>query len=234
MSDKIILYTIPFAGGSSFSYSNWRKYLNHDIELVNLDYSGHGMRVNEDLINDFDEVVNDILQCIINHKDNSKFMIYGHSMGGMVAYFVSHILQDKFHMNPDYLFIGGCPSPKFFSRDRKKYSYDEIVEQMIQDKRITQELADSSEFNTQIYPIIENDYNMLIRNFDGVFKDALANTTVCLSGLQDNVVESSDICDWSNYILRVVYRSIDDEHYFNESSSLQVCDIINKIVCTEI
>ena len=155
-------------------------------------------------------------------------------MGGMVAYFVSHILQDKFHMNPDHLFIGGCPSPKYFSRDRKKYIYDEIVDQMIQDNRITQELAASSEFNTQIYPIIENDYNMLIRNFDGVFKDPLSNTTVCISGLQDTVVESSDICDWSNYISRVVYRSIDDEHYFNESSASQVCDIINRIVCTEI
>lgn len=234
MSDKIILYTIPFAGGSSFSYSSWKKYLDLDIELVNLDYSGHGRRIDERLFNDFDDVVNDILKCIVDHNNKSKFMVYGHSMGGMVAYFVSHILQDKFHMNPNCLFIGGCPSPKFFSRDRKKYEYDEIVNQMLNDNRITPEIVGSSEFNTQIYPIIENDYNMLCRNFDGFFNELLLNTTICLGGLQDNTVDPSGIRDWNNYISRVVYRSVDDEHYFNESSSAIVCDIINKTTRMEI
>ncbi|MBA2213295.1 thioesterase II family protein [Sellimonas intestinalis] len=234
MSDKIILYTIPFAGGSSFSYSSWNKYLDSDIELVNLDYSGHGKRMDEKLFDNFDDVVNDILQCIVNHHNKSRFMIYGHSMGGMVAYFVSHILQDKFHMNPDCLFIGGCPSPKFFSRNRKKYQYDEIVDQMIRDNRITPEIAESNEFKTQIYPIIENDYNMICRNFDDFFNELLINITICIAGLQDSTVDSSGIRDWNNYISRVEYRSVDDEHYFNENSSLTVCNIINKITCIKV
>lgn len=230
MSDKFVLYTIPFAGGSSFSYSSWNKYLDPDIELINLDYSGHGRRMEEELLNNFDDVVNDILKHIVYHKNNDKFMIYGHSMGGMIAYFVSHILQDKFHMNPKYLFIGGCPSPKIFSRNRKKYTHDEIVDQMLDDKRITLDIAGSDEFNSQIYPIIENDYNMLCRNFDGFFNEVLTNTTICLYGLQDSTVDYSDIRDWNNYISRIAYRSIDDEHYFNENSAMAVCNIINNMV----
>jgi len=234
MSDKIVLYTIPFAGGSSFSYSDWNKYLDRNIELVNLDYSGHGKRMDEDLINSFDEVVDDMLKLIINHVDKSKFMIYGHSMGGMVAYYVSHILQDNFHMNPNCLFIGGCPSPKFFSCDRKKYERNMIIEQMLKDNRIDLEIAESDEFNSIIYPIIENDYNMLCRNFDGIFNELLFNITICLGGLKDDTVDSLGIQDWNNYISRVVYRLVDDAHYFNESSSEVVCNIINKTMRTEI
>ena len=75
MSKKFVLYTIPFAGGSSLSYAGWNKYLSSDIELMNLDYSGHGKRIGEGLISNFDDVVSDILNQIKDSLNNRKFLI---------------------------------------------------------------------------------------------------------------------------------------------------------------
>lgn len=234
MSKKFVLYTIPFAGGSSFSYASWKKYLSPDIELVNLDYSGHGKRIGEGLISNFDDVVSDILIQIKNSVNNHKFLIYGHSMGGMVAYYVSHILQEKFHIIPEILFIGACPSPNNFSRHRKKYTYDEIVNQMFDDNRITSEIIQNEEFNKQIYPIIENDYNMLCRQFDTFFDDMLMIRSVCIYGQHDDTVDYNKVREWSKYILKSKYCSVDDGHYFNEKSAKAVCNIINSVVSREL
>ncbi len=233
MSKKFVLYTIPFAGGSSLSYLGWNKYLNSDIELVNLDYSGHGKRIGEVLISNFDDVVWDILTQIKDSLNNRKFLIYGHSMGGMVAYYTSRILQEKFQTIPELLFIGACSSPQFFFRDRKKYTYDEIVNQMLYDNRITSEIVQTEEFDKQIYPIIENDYNMLCRPFDVFSADMLMCRSVCLYGLRDNTISYDEVQDWSKYILKSEYRSIDDDHYFNENSAKSVCSIINSAVNRE-
>lgn len=114
MSKKLVLYTIPFAGGSSLSYLGWNKYLNSDIELVNLDYSGHGKRIGEVLISNFDDVVWDILTQIKDSLNNRKFLIYGHSMGGMVAYYISRILQEKFQTIPELCLSGLVLLQNFF------------------------------------------------------------------------------------------------------------------------
>ena len=233
MSKKFVLYTIPFAGGSSLSYAGWNKYLSSDIELMNLDYSGHGKRIGEGLISNFDDVVCDILNQIKDSLNNRKFLIYGHSMGGMVAYYTSHILQDKFHIIPELTFIGACSSPNNFSRGRKRYTYDEIVNQMLDDNRITPKIVQTEEFNKQIYPIIENDYNMLCRQFDVFSDNMLMSRSVCLYGLRDNTIAFSEVREWSKYILRGEYRSIDDDHYFNENSAKAVCNIINSAVSRE-
>ncbi|MFJ8100466.1 MULTISPECIES: thioesterase domain-containing protein [unclassified Lysinibacillus] len=41
----IKLFCLPYAGGSAVMYNSLEKYINEVIEIIPLEYSGHGERI---------------------------------------------------------------------------------------------------------------------------------------------------------------------------------------------
>lgn len=234
MNSLIKLYTLPFAGGSSFSYMPWKKYLNSNIELINLDYVGHGRRMKSRLTKNFSDVVEDIVNQI--EKDNTEkapFIIYGHSMGGMVAYLSSITLSKEHNMCPSKVIIGACRCPEKFSDNcKQEVNYNAIVEGLLQENRIIEQIAQSDEFNTNIYPIIENDFQM-IRDCDvaQIKKQKLNNEIICLYGEKDQTVQYSDILGWNEYTeKKIVCKKFTAGHFFMEDNAREVCEYINELI----
>lgn len=58
MAKKV--YCIPYAGGSTLFYSKLSNYLAEDIELVPLELSGRGLRMEEPLYEEFQESLMDL------------------------------------------------------------------------------------------------------------------------------------------------------------------------------
>ncbi|MBE6049556.1 MAG: thioesterase [Clostridium sp.] len=233
MSSEIKLYTLPFAGGSSFSYMPWKKYINSNIKLINLDYPGHGKRIKSSLIKNFSDVVLDIVEQIQNdNKKKTPFIIYGHSMGGMIAYLSSVILTNR-NMCPSKVIIGACRCPEKFSNDSKQEdNYASIVEELLQGNRITEQIAKSQEFNTIVYPIIKNDFEMM-RDCDvsQLKKQKLNNEIICLYGENDKTVQHLDVIGWNDYTEKnFICKKIKSGHFFVEDNAKEVCEYINELI----
>ena len=60
------LFCFPHAGGSSSIYLKWNNVIENTskMEIIPLEYKGHGYRMDEDFYNDFDEMVGDMLKCV--------------------------------------------------------------------------------------------------------------------------------------------------------------------------
>lgn len=234
MDSKIKLYTLPFAGGSSFSYMQWKKYLSRNIEIISLDYPGHGRRIKYRLSKDFREVVEDIVDQIkCDNLDKAPFVIYGHSMGGMVAYLSSVDLEKYYNLIPEKVIIGACKCPDAFnSCTKEKVNYNIIVKELLDGHRITKEIADTVEFKKNIYPIIENDFEM-IREFDNMqwSKVKIGSELICLYGGMDETVQYSNIVGWKEYTKKTLLcKMINSGHFFLEEKAKEVCDIVNELL----
>ncbi len=85
--DKIQLFCIPYAGGNAEAFDGLKKYLPQEIEITALDYAGHGARSQEDFYPTFDDMASDMARqlngCL---KPDYKTVIFGYSMGSVVAY----------------------------------------------------------------------------------------------------------------------------------------------------
>ena len=81
------LFCFPHAGGSSSIYLKWNNVIENTskLEIIPLEYKGHGYRMDEDFYNDFDEMVGDMLKSVLDKLVlGDPFMIFGHSMGRML------------------------------------------------------------------------------------------------------------------------------------------------------
>lgn len=234
MCSEIKLYTLPFAGGSSFSYMPWKRYLNSGIELKNLDYPGHGRRMKSKLANKLNDLVEDIAKQIKNDNiENAPFAIYGHSLGGMVAYLTTLELLTKHNMCPSKVIIAACKCPdKFANNKKQKVNYDVIIDELLQGNRVTEQIAKSVEFNTNIYPIIENDFQMINDcNISQIKKQKLNNDIICLYGEEDQTVKYLDILGWKEYTEKnIVSKSFSAGHFFMEDKAKEVCEYINELL----
>ena len=67
------LFIIPHAGGSSYSYYGFTKI---KADIVLLDLPGHGIRINEPLLDSLDEIVDDLFSFYF------KPILENHSLSG--------------------------------------------------------------------------------------------------------------------------------------------------------
>lgn len=92
------LFCFPHAGGSSSIYLKWNNVIENTskLEIIPLEYKGHGYRMDEDFYNDFDEMVGDMLKSVLDKLVlGDPFMIFGHSMGAYVAFKIANLLEKK-------------------------------------------------------------------------------------------------------------------------------------------
>ena len=82
----MILFCLPYAGGSEVAYYKWKKYLHPSIELIPIELKGRGKRFNEIFYESLEEAVDDIFENIKDKIINNDYAIYGHSMGSLLSY----------------------------------------------------------------------------------------------------------------------------------------------------
>ncbi|MEH7753270.1 thioesterase domain-containing protein, partial [Bacillus toyonensis] len=108
---KTKLFCFPHAGGSAFSYAKWKNHFNPYIEVVPIELAGRGYRIEENLYQSMEEAVNDVYNNIVMQIDDSPYILFGHSMGSLIAYEVARKIQDSNNELPEFLVLSGRNHP---------------------------------------------------------------------------------------------------------------------------
>ena len=89
------LICFPYAGGSAMVYSKWQKLIDSSIEIVPFELPGRGTRFCEDLCDDMDQLVEDIYYQLEDTFQSDDYMLYGHSMGSWIVYYLAIMISEK-------------------------------------------------------------------------------------------------------------------------------------------
>ena len=101
---KMKLLCIPYAGGSAFAYNFFNDYLT-DLEVVPIELKGRGKRFKEVNYNTFTEAVDDIYDYVKEIIKDTKYMIFGHSMGSWLAYELYYKILEEGNTLPILMFF---------------------------------------------------------------------------------------------------------------------------------
>src|SRR5580698_8092893 len=112
----ITLFCLPFAGGNKYSYREYEKRAPAFLRVVTLEYPGRGERVSEPFIDDIEQITADLYLRIKGRVDETRYAIYGHSMGALVAFLLAKMLISNGHRPPEHLFVSGTTGPSAPSR----------------------------------------------------------------------------------------------------------------------
>lgn len=203
------IFLFPFAGGSSLIYNKW-KFKNFDVHPV--EYSGHGFRYQEALAESMEDVVGDAASQIRQVlSDGEEFVLFGHSMGGLVAW----LLSQRF--KPTALYVSACEPPAVFDIGRyRMYESETALMRYIKDyKRLPEKRLKSKIFLDQLLPMIKNDYRILSKY---EYREA-----VCLDipvkvfcSREDTLMRYEMMQKWSEYGNDVQFYELAGDHFYIE------------------
>lgn len=207
----MILFCLPYAGGSESIYTTWRTYMPDSVTIVPLKLSGRGSRFLDPLYDSFDEMVEDVVSQI-KVLATSPYAIFGHSMGALLAFEICHRLRDFNALMPNHVFFSGQGAP--CQRKNKKIYHTMEQEQFIHELKEMKGTPEDFFANTDLLelylPLIQNDFKLIETYTYKEYGKKIATNVTVLNGIQDDI--SSDALNmWKNHISEGYTFSI--QHY---------------------
>ncbi|XP_033127340.1 mycolipanoate synthase-like [Anneissia japonica] len=95
-SPNIQLICFPPNGGGPSVYAWWQhKLSNQNIQLIMAQLPGWEGRHLEKPLQNLDEITNQLTKHLVRRLIPGRFVLFGHSIGGLIAFEVAHLLKDS-------------------------------------------------------------------------------------------------------------------------------------------
>ncbi len=158
----MILFCLPYAGGSSSIYCKWKKYLNAYIQLEAIELRARGKRYKENFYKNLDDAIEDIFQSIKPKITQDEYTVFGYSMGSLLAYELYYKISSENLRKPKHMFFAAYQAP---SEMRRKKIYrlpdDKFKEEIIHLGGTPKEVANNKKLFNSAIPILRRDFKMI-------------------------------------------------------------------------
>lgn len=109
---QVRLFTLPYAGADPGMFAPWVQHLPDSVELRALRFPGRGSRAGEVSLTDPAMVSAMVAELIMEADDGRPFAVFGHSIGGMIAFDAVRELRRCGHRSPSLLALSAVPAPQ--------------------------------------------------------------------------------------------------------------------------
>jgi medium-chain acyl-[acyl-carrier-protein] hydrolase len=122
MTTPTTLFCFPFAAGSSFSYQPFRKGQTAGLLVQPLDVPGRGRRFGEPSLTSLTDMADDLFSRYADRFAAGPYAFFGHSMGSLLSWLLTHRLMDAGLPLPQHLFLSGRGGPMVAEKERGVYA----------------------------------------------------------------------------------------------------------------
>lgn len=194
---QVKLFCFPHAGASSALFNTWQSRFPAHIQLIPLDYPGHGSRYNEPLLSKIDELIQYLFdQIIINLS--TPYLFYGHSLGTLISFELIRKLRQQNIMPPAHLIVSGRHAPQISSSDCWLHQLpDTEFIQKIQEKYsgIPTILLENSAMLALFIPIIRADLT-IVETYRYKQESPLSCPITVIRGKSDHLINDTGLSAW--------------------------------------
>ena len=225
----INLICLPYAGGTAAVYHRWKPFLDNRIRLCPIELAGRGRRLKEPFYNSFEEAVDDIYG-MIGELTEFPYALFGHSMGGALAYELAFKIKYNNQRQPMHIFISGR-RPPHVNRDEKLLHllpFEEFKEEILKLGGTPRELFENKELWDIFLPVLRADYKIIEGYEYKPYNFKLECGLTVLAGELDDESGLRHMTEWqryseSDYSLHI----FDGGHFFIHDYMDEVIRVIN-------
>jgi surfactin synthase thioesterase subunit len=109
-SAPLRLFCFHHAGGAASSFADWQPRLGGSVAVVPIQLPGREHRAREPRLHDFGRLLDELDEAL-DPLMNQPYAVYGHSMGGLIAYELTRRRLARGRPLPKQLLVGACPPP---------------------------------------------------------------------------------------------------------------------------
>jgi external thioesterase TEII len=210
--DKPQLFLIHFAGGSVYSFQYLKPFLT-EFEFIPLELPGRGKRTREPFITDFYEAARDIADQLRKSLQSNTYLIYGHSMGALLALEVAKTME-KIRKGPSGIIVSGNAGPG--TEDGKKrylMETEEFKKELREIGGMPEEVMADGELFNYFIPMLKADFEILEKDEKSLVFSPVEAPVYAIMGDKEEGCE--DISNWKNYTLSsFAYTILEGDHFF--------------------
>jgi len=227
---KINLFCLPFAGGSKYSYRDLEKIAPAGLNIIPLEYPGRGSRVRESFLMDIKSLVDDVYMAVEKPIDEGAYAIYGHSLGGIVAFFLVKKIIACGRTPPLHLFATGTSGPASHRDKKKKYgllSKKEFLDEVRRLDGLPEQILADEEMVSYFEPILRADF-VLSETTDYITEQPFEIPITVITGTEEGM-DAKDISMWQDETSSAVdFRKLPGKHFFIFQHPECIIGIINE------
>lgn len=222
-----MLLCLPYAGASATIYYKLQSFLEKSINMIPIELSGRGARMDEPLLFSFEETVDDVVRQIESNVNlDDEYMIFGYSFGSILAYEATHRLKKK----PLHLFLAAFQPPmyKVSSADILKLDEQELVYKLVESGGVDTSIIKDMDLLKYFIPIIRADFTSVENyKFKKPSKRIDCDATI-LYTLADKYSEK--IYEWNHsFVSPCEYKEFIGNHFFIKREYNRIAHIINNV-----
>lgn len=200
MEKVLKIFCLPYAGGSASIYSEWVSFYGENVEIIPIEYKGHGSRFCEPFYNCINEAAFDVAKKISEQKPKN-YAIFGHSMGCLIAVESAMLLQQTFNCPPKAVIVGGTRPLHLYDKEEKilHLPKDEFMNKFFEMGQMTDEVVQKPELMDLLYDVFYADVKMIEEYKAPEVHEKLRMPLYISAGLSDGATPLDEMQDWREY-----------------------------------
>jgi len=213
------MFCFPFAGGSAQNFKSWPDGVPRALEVCAVQLPGRETRMRETPFSSVGPMIEAMTPALAPYMDK-PFVLFGHSMGALVAFEFARQLQREGSRLPECLIVSGRVAPHVHipRAPINDLPQAEFIEGLKHLKGTPKEVLEDEGLMKLITPLLRADLavheNYVYEAGEPVTCDILA-----LGGLHDTEAGRERIEEWRSYTTgKFVRRMFPGDHFFIQSA----------------
>lgn len=223
------LFTLPFAGGNKFSFREYDAFLKDDFEIHPLELPGRGDRFSEVLLTNIHDVVEDLFKKIKDKLDK-PYVIYGHSLGGLLTYLLTLRIEKENLNKPLKLVISGRANPSMKPKTIKHtLEHDAFIKNLQDLGGMPSNFFEHPELFDLFEPILRADYQ--IAECFHFNKERKVDTKISVLYGKGESFTAREALQWKDFTYHspLDFHEFEGNHFFIYEHIRTICEIIKEV-----
>lgn len=197
-SKPIKAFLLPYAGATVTTYSAFKKSVPENVELVFLEMPGRGSKSNQKPYTDFPSVVNHLLAEIASQIQDQSYILYGHSMGSLLAYELYYQIRKEQLKLPEKLLLSGRIPPELCIHMKKcsEYPDDDFLCEVSAYGGLPDEVIHNTMLRNYFLPILRADFKLIENYIYHERQEKILCDLIVMYGENDPSTPAEDMQKW--------------------------------------
>jgi medium-chain acyl-[acyl-carrier-protein] hydrolase len=219
-SASLRLFCFPYAGGSAAAFRRWSKALPETVEVCPILLPGREARLGEAAFSNVVPLLEALVPALVPHLDK-PFVLFGHSMGALVAFELARKLRREHNSLPEHLFVSAREAPGFALTQPllSPLPDNDFIHELSRFNGSEQGALQHPELMKLMLPTLRADF-ALHERYEYLKEPALECPITVFGGLQDTAIEGEGLNAWRAHTSgSFVRRMFPGDHFFINSPS---------------
>ncbi len=213
---EVRLFCLPYAGSGAAVYRPWLAELPDAVELNVVQLPGRELRLREPPYKRMGALVAELAPAMAGLLDR-PYLLFGHSMGALIAFELARALRRSGARPPDCLVVSGRRAPQLPDNEPPLHQLSDgaFVGAMVRRYNgIPRAILNEVELLRLFLPTLRADLE-LIETYEYAAETPLACPMIALGGQSDSRVSSADLLAWqAQTSADFRMRQLPGEHFY--------------------